>query len=148
MLFRSGEIFGRARGGTVRYHEIIAAVHPDDRETVVNALAAAEPTAEMYSIEYRILRPSGEIRWVSARFRPEFVGNTPSIVRGAVVDITDLKMAEETALNLTGRLIDAQETERARIARSLHDDLSQRLALLAIHLSAPVATNEIGRAHV
>mgnify|MGYP003351817996 CR=1 FL=1 len=33
---KCGEIFGRARGGTVRYHEIIAAVHPDDRETVVD----------------------------------------------------------------------------------------------------------------
>jgi len=33
---------------------------------------------------------------------------------------------------MSGRLINAQEEERVRIARELHDDLSQRMALLSI----------------
>jgi signal transduction histidine kinase len=64
----------------------------------------------------------------------------------AVRDITDRKRADETVRqqgiamratteqvrDLAGRLIAAQEAERARVARELHDDLSQKLALLAI----------------
>lgn len=42
--------------------------------------------------------------------------------------------AEERLRQLSGRLITAQEEERARLARDLHDDASQRLALLAIEL--------------
>jgi len=42
--------------------------------------------------------------------------------------------AEDSLHRLSGRLITAQEEERARIARDLHDDASQRLALLAIEL--------------
>jgi len=41
---------------------------------------------------------------------------------------------EEALSDLSLRLIEAQEQERARIARELHDDISQRLALLAIEL--------------
>jgi len=50
------------------------------------------------------------------------------------IDITDRKLSEEALLNMGGRLIAAQEEERARIARELHDDLSQRMALLEIGL--------------
>jgi signal transduction histidine kinase len=56
---------------------------------------------------------------------------------GAVVsyhDITGRRQAERALRELSGRLIAAQEQERHRIARELHDDLSQRLALLAIEL--------------
>ena len=49
-------------------------------------------------------------------------------------DITERKMAEEALISLSGRLIEAQEEERARIAREIHDDYNQRLAVLAIDL--------------
>jgi signal transduction histidine kinase len=42
--------------------------------------------------------------------------------------------AEDRLHQLSGRLITAQEEERSRIARDLHDDAGQRLALLAIEL--------------
>jgi signal transduction histidine kinase/ABC-type uncharacterized transport system substrate-binding protein len=50
------------------------------------------------------------------------------------VDITASKQAEEERLELSGRLIRAQEDERSRLARELHDDFNQRLAVLAIDL--------------
>jgi signal transduction histidine kinase len=50
------------------------------------------------------------------------------------VDITERKRAEQAAHELSGRLISAQEEERARLAKELHDGLSQNLALLAVEL--------------
>jgi len=61
--------------------------------------------------------------------------NGDRFIRGAIVDITKLKLAEEAIHDLTGKLMTAQEKERARLARELHDDLSQSIALLAIQLA-------------
>jgi PAS domain S-box-containing protein len=52
----------------------------------------------------------------------------------AFIDITQRKLAEEAFASVNRRLIEAQEQERIRIARELHDDIGQRLALLAIEL--------------
>jgi PAS domain S-box-containing protein len=49
-------------------------------------------------------------------------------------DITDRIRAEQTLADMTRKLVEAQEQERARIARELHDDINQRLAMLAIEL--------------
>ena len=59
-------------------------------------------------------------------------------VAGAVVafvDITARKLADAALASVSGKLIEAQEQERRRIARELHDDIGQRLALLAIELA-------------
>jgi len=50
---------------------------------------------------------------------------------GMVADVTERKLAEEALSKVGGRLIEAQEEERRWIARELHDDINQRLALLA-----------------
>src|SRR5262245_33003949 len=55
---------------------------------------------------------------------------TPFMFLTAVVD--DRKLAGERLTSLSGKLIEAQEEERKRIARDVHDDYSQRLAMLAI----------------
>ncbi len=55
-------------------------------------------------------------------------------ILSVVADITDRKRAEEALSGMNRKLIEAQEQERIRIARDLHDDVTQRLALLAIDL--------------
>jgi signal transduction histidine kinase len=86
-------------------------------------------------MEYRLRRFDGEYRWLVDFGVPRFESDGSfSGYMGSCVDITERKTSEESLHNLTGRLISAQEEERARIARELHDDFSQRLALLGIGL--------------
>jgi len=58
----------------------------------------------------------------------------PQCVVGEVLDTSERNKAEETLSNLNRRLIEAQEQERVRIARELHDDITQRMALVTVEL--------------
>src|SRR4030095_7230744 len=63
---------------------------------------------------------------------PDFLGKSlESIIAGVAVERT---RADEALRALTGRLIEAQEMERRRLARELHDGLNQQLAMLAVEL--------------
>jgi PAS domain S-box-containing protein len=55
-------------------------------------------------------------------------------VAGVFQDITERKQAEAALSDMARKLVEAQEQERARIARELHDDVTQRLAMVAIEL--------------
>jgi len=55
-------------------------------------------------------------------------------VAGIARDIRERKVAEQALLGMTRKLVEAQEQERTRIARELHDDINQRVGLLAIEL--------------
>jgi PAS domain S-box-containing protein len=82
--------------------------------------------------------------------------DTSPFVLASIVDITKRTQGEEALRQsqrelqvLTGRLIHSQETERRRIARELHDDFNQSLALLSVDLDIlgqkpPLAGNQLG----
>ena len=53
---------------------------------------------------------------------------------GSCIDTSDRRATEEIMEDLSGRLINAQEEERSRIAGELHDNLSQKMALLCIDI--------------
>ena len=85
--------------------------------------------------EKRCLHKSGRIVYTesSASLIRTSQGN-PRYFVGEVLDVTKRKESEAALSSVNGRLIQAQEQERIRVARELHDDVSQRLALLAIRL--------------
>jgi PAS domain S-box-containing protein len=58
----------------------------------------------------------------------------PQYLVGQVLDVTKRKEAEEALSGMTRKLVEAQEQDRARIARELHDDINQRLAMLTVDL--------------
>ena len=110
-------------------------VHPDDLPGVLEANTRASKVRSGFSKEYRLRRRDGVYRWMFdvavPRIGPD--GTFAGFI-GSAVDITDQKLAQEALEELSGKLIDAQEQERSRIARELHDDISQRLALLSMEL--------------
>jgi len=93
--------------------------------------AVLQGESQYFETEYPHPTPHGQ-RWFS-------MGVTPlqAVDGGAVItfnDITERKLAEQEREELAGRLINAQEQERSRLARELHDDFNQRLAVLAVDL--------------
>jgi len=110
-------------------------VVPEDWDSVANAIENARHSREPYSAEFRIRRDDQAIRWIAARGKFYYgVNGSPERMLGIAVDITERKTAEESLATVGRRLIEAQEHERTRISRELHDDINQRLALLAVEL--------------
>jgi PAS domain S-box-containing protein len=90
---------------------------------------------DQYSLEKRYVRKDGSRIWgrLNVSLLKRGSGGPPLVV-ALVEDITERKVADEALSNVSRRLIEAQEQERTRIARDLHDDINQRLGLLAIEL--------------
>jgi PAS domain S-box-containing protein len=110
-------------------------VHPDDREVYTAAEAGLTPENPTYRTNFRVVRPDGSVIWLEDTGRASF-NTLGKILRvtGMVADVTARNLAEAALANVSRKLIEAQEQERARIGRELHDDIGQRLALLAAEL--------------
>jgi len=113
-------------------------------DLMMNALEDASRSGDPVVLEYEL--PMGEPRYYEARIVRMEADRLLSIVR----DITELKKAAELNRELARRLISSQEVERQRIARELHDDISQRVAALNIELdrAATEAGSEALRAYL
>ena len=113
----------------------VSGVHPDDLERCLAIYSTAFDARADFEMEYRLRRFDGEYSWIVDYGVPRFESDgTFCGYIGSCVDITERKSSEASLQQLSGRLIDAQEQERTRIARELHDDFSQRMALLQISL--------------
>jgi PAS domain S-box-containing protein len=137
-------------------HRWIEVLHPDEvercRDVYVNAFDRREP----FQVEHRIRRHDGEYRWAMTTGVPRYnVDGSFAGYIGTAIDVTEQKLAEEALSTISQKLIEAHEEESTRIARELHDDISQGLALLIVHLeqlkqsppaSAAEFTQEIGAA--
>jgi PAS domain S-box-containing protein len=119
----------------------IEGVHPEDLQKCVSTYEEAFRERMPFTIEYRLRRYDGEYHWISNAGSPRFLSDgTFAGYIGCCVDIHDRKEVELARLELAGRLMNAQELERARIARELHDGIGQQIALLNIRMQR-VATS-------
>jgi PAS domain S-box-containing protein len=119
----------------VAYKEHSRLYTPESWDRLQAAVEAALHTGAPYELILEMVCADGTHRWVTARgeAQRDAAGQVVRL-RGTVQDITERKRAEEALSSVNGRLIEAQESERARIARDLHDDIAQRLAMLAMAL--------------
>lgn len=160
---RQREIFGIAADTPLTHRLWMSAIHPEDREWVVRKVSSLiDPGSPgKLAIEYRIVRPDGEVRWISSRGRMlyESLDGKRRAVRltGTILDITERRTNEEARRLLAAELdhrvknlfamAASMVTLTARSARSTQDmaiALRGRLEALARshELIRPAITGE------
>ena len=110
-------------------------LHPDDLERVLQVRDQLHDGGlDRLSLEYRFLHPSRGEMWIQHLAGASARDATGRAIRtfGVLRDITERRRVEDELRDLSRRLIGAHEEERALLARELHDDLTQRVAVLAI----------------
>jgi PAS domain S-box-containing protein len=106
-------VFGLAEGRSVRtMAQFLDFVHPDDRGLVVETVERAIREGTEPHMDFRIVRPDGEVRWIADRARVlRDARGTPTHLVGACMDITERKRTEE-------RLRESEERYRTLVEMS------------------------------
>ncbi|MGB6675059.1 MAG: ABC transporter substrate binding protein [Terriglobales bacterium] len=122
--WRRDEVIGRSPS------DIDLWVDPDQRSLFTKQLLAE---GNVRDSEVKIRRKDGQIRTLLGSAELIEVNGKPCAL-SVIADITERKRAEQDLATLSGRLMEAQDEERKRIAREIHDDYNQRVAMLTLNL--------------
>lgn len=109
-------------------------LHPDDAAATLDAMQALASRKQVVDLIGRCRTKDGDYRhllWSAVPFGSRIFATARDITEHLQAEAIIQEREKELQI-LTGRLILSQEDERRRVARELHDDLSQRLAVLAI----------------
>lgn len=118
--------FGRRAEDTFSYDDLIGSIHPDDLERWQNEMRAAIDGMSDFQVEYRLITPMGETRWVDWRGHVACDENdVPTLLVGVSQNITQRKEAEEyrkiLARELVHRVKNSLATAQAIFTHSLKD---------------------------
>jgi PAS domain S-box-containing protein len=138
-----------------RRRNLISLVHPEDRDSVLEAVDACVESREPFAVEYRIIHADGDVRWVLDRGQLVDGPGGRLWMDGAMFDITARREAEEAlrrreidearAAELRAsraRIVDAADAARRKIERDLHDGAQQRLVTMALEVRIAQAKAE------
>jgi PAS domain S-box-containing protein len=130
----AAEMLGYPVASWYEPHFLSSHIHADDLNWVLAAYEKQTRIREHFDLTFRMWASAGRLVWVQNLISvgAEKVGATK--IHGFMLDVSERKHAEEALKDLGGRLIAAQEEERRRVARELHDDFNQRLAVLSVEL--------------
>ena len=122
-------------------------IHPDDREYVERSVMEAVDAGRPFSLEYRIVRRDGDVRWVLERGQAQDGGDGRRWLDGAIFDITVRRAAEQALREREvvqaqlaevrasrARIVDAADRARREIERNLHDGAQQRFVSATLQL--------------
>jgi PAS domain S-box-containing protein len=151
-LFTYSEEYARLYGlapnhSPLTVDEVPKHIHPDDRERLQASIWNALERTHAWDTEYRVQWPDGSVHWLNSKGAVLLdASGRPYRSTGVTLDITERKRAEaELATNrdeiraLAARLVTAQEEERRRLSRDVHDQICQDLASIAIELGGCAA---------
>ncbi|MET3889158.1 PAS domain S-box-containing protein [Bosea sp. OAE506] len=97
--------FGRRADEPFDHDDLLAALLPEDRPKMEHAVQEAIARHEDYELEYRIVTPAGDTRWIMARGRPHYAADDrPISMSGVTLDVTESRRNEEQRLLLTAEL--------------------------------------------
>lgn len=109
-------------------------IHRDDLKRALSFCQKHPQGGGHHDLTFRMQARDGRVVWLQNLVSVTHENGKPTKMRGFMIDISERKRAEQALQELGGRLIAAQEEERSRVARELHDDLNQKMALLSIEL--------------
>jgi PAS domain S-box-containing protein len=114
---------------------VLSHVVVEDRDKLQGYADNILQTGGAFSAEFRMIGKDGTTRWMLGKGELlNRTGESVPRILGVTVDVSEVKRAQFQLEQLAKRLMEAQEEERKRISRELHDDIGQRVALLAIEL--------------
>ncbi|MEN3336221.1 MAG: hypothetical protein V7641_5586 [Blastocatellia bacterium] len=135
---RLGPMVGLAPGADIpHYNATLAIVHEEDRLRYDQAIDQALKGVADYELEFRVVWPDGSVHWIASKGLVLRNGaGEPVRMIGVAMDITERKQAEQLRYQVLSRIVAAQEDERRRVSRELHDQMGQNLAALSVGLEA------------
>ena len=125
-------LFGFAPSERLDLDAILRRVHPDDRETVQCTLARALEGDGRYELEYRVMLPGGQIRWIASRGSAQFSdAGTPILVRGVSLDVTERRKTEGEAQLLRQQVAHVGRVSMmGQLASALAHEINQPLGAI------------------
>jgi two-component system sensor kinase FixL len=125
-------LFGFTETERLELDKIFERIHPEDRDAVRLVLKEATEGAESYEAEYRIMLPSGEVRWIGSRSRVEFDSAGKAIfVRGVSHDISGRKLAELESQELRKEITHVDRVSMmGQLASALAHEINQPLGAI------------------
>ncbi|MBW3549569.1 MAG: PAS domain S-box protein [Proteobacteria bacterium] len=101
----SRHMLGLEADATPAYEDFLAAIHPQDREHVTNALQQAVQDKADFRADFRVVWPDGSIRWIAGMGRAYTeCGEDELRMEGVILDITERKRSEHDLLELNEQL--------------------------------------------